>query len=365
MPTNVVLRFRDLLGEIGDTIKEHRNTINKFGYVWWGWWHRQNERIPHSSLLSFKKTISESGHIWVYLAHSDMLRLYRAKLVEIDIAENNEPKECREIDKVPEYYFFKKCLVWFRFDEIKDASSDEIKAWTYDDPADFLFEFKTEKFQGLRVSSLDEMIHSRHHRTMYFIQEYDKNLHEEHSKNLQNVIDKEKDNSTIEIENQIGEHANSILNVLEDIQKQCDFAGKSSLSPIQIPAYPKETEQELKKPAKAKDGFKSFISRLYKLVVDGHKKVFANKAIINRTEFYEIADPFYEQINLVRHDFQHLITPQDKKKLGKLNREVCGKLILDDQKSRIKFQLEMLKRADNFFKKELNLVKIRLGQVPE
>src|SRR6266404_6138785 len=46
MRKTVILRFRDLVTDQGETIKEHTRLLKQFGEVWWGWWARQTEKTP-------------------------------------------------------------------------------------------------------------------------------------------------------------------------------------------------------------------------------------------------------------------------------------------------------------------------------
>lgn len=339
MPSsNMVLRFRDLIEE---TIHEHRKHIKQFGYVWWGWWHKPGEKVPRKELLHFQDIIKDKGHMWIYLADSGTLRLYKAKLIEIDISKDEEAKECREIDKVPEYYFMAKYKVWFCFANIEDAIPDEIREWSYDNPSDFLYVSDIAIFQDKRVSSIHEMLNERH-RTIYFIQPYDQKLHSDFLIGATSANDIDRDKSSPELEN----YVDDILKLIEEINKCCHYTPKTAFSPIRIPPYPKEMENGLKCPAQDETSFKAFSSYIYQLIVDGHKRVNKDTAIIRKSEFLGFASPLLEDIRLFRCDSHHLdIKDNDKKKLGRLYNEVCGKSVLDDANSRLKFQLELLKRT--------------------
>jgi hypothetical protein len=112
MSTNVVLRFRDFSYE---TIQTHRSKIDEFGYVWWGWWKLPEEKIPRNELLHFKNLIDLNGHIWIFLANLGTFRLFKAKLIDVDFSHDEEPKACKEPEKVPRYYSDSKHNVWFCF----------------------------------------------------------------------------------------------------------------------------------------------------------------------------------------------------------------------------------------------------------
>lgn len=42
----VILRFRDLVTAENETIAKHVAVIEKYGYVWWAWWKKGNEKTP-------------------------------------------------------------------------------------------------------------------------------------------------------------------------------------------------------------------------------------------------------------------------------------------------------------------------------
>jgi hypothetical protein len=345
MPKNVVLRFRDLVGEIGDTIDEHRKLIRKFSYVWWGWWHIPGEKIPREVFSDFQARIKKVGHICIFLADKGTYRLYKAKLIGINLSSDENALECSEIDKVPEYYAFKKCLIWFCFSEMTDISSSEIRAWVYDEPPDFLFKTEPDKFNGKRITSIQEMLDSRH-QTMYFIKPYKHNS---------------MNNSFLELEN----YTHEILKLIESINKYCHYSTRAAKSPVNIPLFQKEIEERLKCPAEEEGSFREFSSSLYSLIIDGHEPVLRNdSAIMTKDQFYKFAYHFLRNIRVFRCDHHHLkISDNEKMKLGRLYKEICGKNVLDDSDSRIKFQLEMLKRTVNFLRKELDIVKIMVDQL--
>lgn len=357
MPTNMVLRFRDLIEE---TIHEHRKHIKQSGYVWWGWWNKPDEKVPRKELLHFQDIIKDKGHMWIYLADSGTLRLYKAKLIEIDISKDEEAKECREIDKMPEYYFTAKYKVWFRFANIEDAIPDEIREWSYDNPSDFLYVSDMAIFQDKRVASIHEMLNERH-RTIYFIQPYDPKLHSDFLIGGTSANEIYRDKSSPELEN----YVDDILKLIEQINKHCDYAPKKVFSPIRIPAYQKEMENALKCRAQDETSFREFSSYIYMLIVDGHQQVMDNDgAIISKSEFLGFASLLLRSIRLLRCDLHHSgIRDNDKKQLGRLYNEVCGKSVLDDANSRLKFQLELLKRTVEVLKEEYELVKEKISRL--
>jgi hypothetical protein len=356
MPSNMVLRFRDLISE---TIPEHRNCIRQFGYVWWGWWNKPDEKIPRKELSQFQDMIKANGYLWVYLADSGTLRLYKGKLIEIDMAENEESYECKEFDKVPEYYFAAKYKTWFRFAKIEDTFPDEIREWSYDNASDFIHGKDIQIFQNKQISSILEMM-TRCHRTIYFIQPYNPELHD-----LQSSTTKNKSGDQDETPIEIDKLVDRILILIEEMNQRCQYSPKRIIAPIKMPPYPKKLESSLKTATIDEKTFKDFSSSLYILMNDGHKNVTKDNTIISWNEISRIVGDLLHEIKLVRCDLHHSeISSEDKRKLGKIYATICGKNILDDSDSRLKVQLEFLKKTAKILEKECEFVKSKLTESP-
>ena len=158
----------------------------------------------------------------------------------------------------------------------------------------------------------------------------------------------------------LGFKHDDILVLIEEINKCCDYASsEKARSPVCIPFYLKEMEKCLKAPAQDEALFKVFSNYIYQLIVDGHQLVMnEDRAIISKSEFLGFAEPLLKNIRLFRCDAHHLNTKDcDKRKLGEIYNELCGKSVLDDPNSKMKFQLELLKRTADVLKTEFELVK--------
>lgn len=172
---------------------------------------------------------------------------------------------------------------------------------------------------------------------------------------------RDQDKFLSELEN----YVDDILNLIEQINKRCDYApSRKVFAPIRIPRYPKNMEKALKSPAQDETLFSNFSNNIFKLFVDGHKKVMDDRAIISKSEFLGFASSLLGNIRLFRNDLHHLdITDSKKKEMGRLYNEVCGKNVLDDPNSRLKFQVEMLKRTAEVLEKECELVKEKISKL--
>ncbi len=335
MPTNMVLRFRDLISE---TIPEHRKLIES-GHVWWGWWSKPEEIIPRVEFDQFRKTIKEKGFIWVYLADSGTLRLYKAKLTEIDFGDEEEPIECSDMDKSPDYYAFSKFKAWFRFENIIDAFPEEISQWSYDQDCHLtITPFKNE-YHHKQISSISEMIkHS--HQTIYFILPYDPKKHKDKLSKTNSIKDEE------ELSYRLNKYTNEIMDLIENINKKCQVFLKKGAPPICMPPYPREIESALKRPAIDEITFRDFSSQIYKLIFDGHKMVREGRSVISASDFSGFGKSLLNAISTLRCDFHHLNADKKnkkKKQLGELYHKLTGKSIVGTPKLRITFQAELLK----------------------
>lgn len=354
MTSNMVLRYRDLIAE---TIEEHRKHIKQYGYVWWGWWNKPNEKIPSIELAHFMDIVRSNGHLWIFLANSGTFGLQKAKLTDICITDDGGAKHCAEIEKVPEYYSAAKYKVWFRLDDIEDTIPDELCNWAYSKPEDFLYTNDFEYFDNKRIGSMKEMLTQRH-MTIYFIDKYDKNL----SCNGSDKQDTASYNSNYEYHaTKLDALVNDIMVLVESINKQCAFASSRVLSPIQMPKYPKEIEDGLRTPANDENSLKQFTNYLYMLIVDGHKYVlYDDRAIIRKSFFYSFENNLIYDIRLARNHYHHLGSDSHQNKLNKLGElffKTCGKRLIDDETSINTFQISLLTRTEELLKNELNAVK--------
>lgn len=125
----LMLRFRDLVTEPGGNIAEHRRIIRQRGYVWWGWWARQREKVPRHVLDEVFP--SESTPTEIVLFDSGMMRLYRTRASKAVIAPSHLGVNSPDFEATPDYYVRGRYPAWFRLEgDIigLDASSAEVVA---------------------------------------------------------------------------------------------------------------------------------------------------------------------------------------------------------------------------------------------
>src|SRR2546423_984034 len=123
----VILRFRDLVTDLGGTVAEHRSIMRSFREAWWGWMMRPQEHVPRSEFCELKKEIEKSGGVDMFLFDTGRpLALFRCNLAGIAVAPKGTRIGSPEPEKTPEYYNRGRYPAWFRLTSIDDASLDDL-----------------------------------------------------------------------------------------------------------------------------------------------------------------------------------------------------------------------------------------------
>ncbi len=112
----LVLRFRDLGVERGETILFHRRAIAAHGSCWWGWWGRSYElrALPVVESLRLPRSVA--------LYDTDQGRIYRATCEEVVCSA--ELSLSPDVSRTPSYYNNKRLPAWFRFVDIESEQPD-------------------------------------------------------------------------------------------------------------------------------------------------------------------------------------------------------------------------------------------------
>lgn len=166
----IILRFRDLVTENGDTIIEHQNIIQKKKAVWWAWWRKGNEKTPITE-FSILRTFAESNNINVYLLDSGQRKLYQAICNTVYFSPDEDTLSPKP-DMTPRYYRTRKYAAWFHFSSIVECNWDEIRNFSYVQ-TDSLFldsSINYSMFSNKRIYDLNELI--QQNRTVWFVREY-------------------------------------------------------------------------------------------------------------------------------------------------------------------------------------------------
>lgn len=125
----LILRFRDLVTEDGETILTHKTIIDREGSVWWAWWRKGHEITPTSEFGILRTRANETG-LQVMLVDSGQNKLYLAKCSDI-ICQENKPLNSPNLDLTPEYYRDRPYFAWFNFTSIEECDITEVCNYTY------------------------------------------------------------------------------------------------------------------------------------------------------------------------------------------------------------------------------------------
>ncbi len=120
MRKTVILRFRDLVTDQGETIKEHTRLLKQFGEVWWGWWARQTEKTPRKLLQELANAARTDGFVTGYLFNSGTDEFYSVKISRILVAPENERVKTPDPERSPEYYHRAPCPAWFLLHSLEE-----------------------------------------------------------------------------------------------------------------------------------------------------------------------------------------------------------------------------------------------------
>jgi hypothetical protein len=104
-----------LVTEPGGNIAEHRRIMRHHGYVWWGWWARQREKIPRGVFEQLFP--SEAVMTEIVLFDSGMMRMYRTGARKAVVAPSHQGVNSPDFQATPEYYVRGRYPAWFRFEE--------------------------------------------------------------------------------------------------------------------------------------------------------------------------------------------------------------------------------------------------------
>jgi hypothetical protein len=172
--STIILRFRDLVTDRGQTVAQHISIINNSntGYVWWGWWRKRDETVPDDVFRDLAKR-AKAGGFCAYLIDSGQDLLYKIICTDIKWDPNLIEIESPEAAKTPEYYNQRAYLAWFKLTEIAEVTDPEsvLRRYSYLRVDEF-FEDKESNyapFYGKRIYSVKEL--RQQDRTIWFVRD--------------------------------------------------------------------------------------------------------------------------------------------------------------------------------------------------
>jgi 3',5'-cyclic AMP phosphodiesterase CpdA len=120
----LILRFRDLATDYGETIKRHHAICAQQGRVWWGWWHKAREHVPVEAFEALnERAAARDGGLPIYLFNAHQRRIHAARLTKIHWSPDGEPQPSSYPELTPAYYRGRRCKAWF---QLSDLSPDPL-----------------------------------------------------------------------------------------------------------------------------------------------------------------------------------------------------------------------------------------------
>lgn len=169
----LILRFRDLATDKGQTIARHRQIISKQKYVWWGWWNKFGEKVPVDLFTKLNARMKKRA-LALYLFDSGTNELRLARCTEVRWAAEGKRVRSPDPKRTPKYYKEQEYFAWFKFTYIASTTSDVSLLQTLTDlnVPDFFESLDSRflRFHGKRIESADELQHQN--RTIWFVRPF-------------------------------------------------------------------------------------------------------------------------------------------------------------------------------------------------
>jgi hypothetical protein len=126
----MILRFRDLVTELGGTISEHRSILRSADEVWWGWMMRPQENVPRTFFCETRQNMNAGSPVELFLFDTGSQRqdeaLFRCRLSKLAVAPKGTRIGSPEPEKTPEYYNRGRYPAWFQLKTIDAVNFAEI-----------------------------------------------------------------------------------------------------------------------------------------------------------------------------------------------------------------------------------------------
>jgi hypothetical protein len=129
-----VLRFRDLVTGIGETILIHTDILKNFQdeekYVWWAWWNKGGEQIPLDEFACLNAS-AKKDELDLFLLDSGSNKLYKVHCTEIEWDKEGARVLSPDKEHTPNYYNEREYLAWFKFTSIEECDSSILERFSY------------------------------------------------------------------------------------------------------------------------------------------------------------------------------------------------------------------------------------------
>ena len=111
---HIIFRYSDKVRNI-DTIKEHKEILDKYGFVWWG---KFGTGISINSINKMMDQINNNQPTYLYLSKGCKI-LYFSQIVEVLGFGGYKKTRPKDTSAVPLYYRDEFCSSWFKLKNIK------------------------------------------------------------------------------------------------------------------------------------------------------------------------------------------------------------------------------------------------------
>lgn len=113
-PIQLMLRYSDLIMQV-DTIQEHKNIIEKLGYVWFG---KFGQGVSRDIIAKLNRQCEESVDTRLYLVSKKTIT-HQATIKAVDGGHKYSIRQ-KDTKAVPSYYRTSLCPLWIKVDVIEE-----------------------------------------------------------------------------------------------------------------------------------------------------------------------------------------------------------------------------------------------------
>lgn len=123
----ILLRFRDIGVNDGESIHLHSEIAEKRDFVWWGWIRREGHEVCPWELLIQQSRRLVDGPARIAFIHTGNNAFFTAELSVIHAHPKGEPLTAPELGRTPRYMHERKCSVWFGIRDFKPEPDFQVK----------------------------------------------------------------------------------------------------------------------------------------------------------------------------------------------------------------------------------------------
>lgn len=123
----IVLRYRDLVTESGETIEAHKEILRLYRGCWWGWFKRNDEILPIVEFGAVARSLRALGSSNLLLFDTDLDVFHVCQLTEVAVGPGGTKISSPEPHKTPEYYNRGRHSAWFLFSDMQQIDPPDFR----------------------------------------------------------------------------------------------------------------------------------------------------------------------------------------------------------------------------------------------